>query len=204
MNSKRTRTSPEHAGRSRRDRHVVALREEIRFETGQSSLGPILVAASGKGVVAILIGEDSNQLVQDLQQRFPMAHLVREDGDGADLVARVVNFIEAPGHGLDLPLDMRGTAFQRRVWKALRKIPTGQTTTYTDLARKIGKPKAIRAVGNACSTNNIAIAIPCHRVLRKDGSLSGGYHWGADRQHALISREATAESRRCSPSADRS
>jgi AraC family transcriptional regulator of adaptative response/methylated-DNA-[protein]-cysteine methyltransferase len=169
------------------------LNEEIHYGTGQSSLGPILVASSAKGVVSILIGEDRDQLVQDLQQRFPRARLIRNNRDDEGLVARVVDFIETPIHGLDLPLDIRGTAFQQRVWQLLREIPAGETTTYTDLARKIGAPKAIRAVGNACSTNNIAVAIPCHRVLHKDGSLSGGYHWGNDRQRALINREAAAK-----------
>jgi AraC family transcriptional regulator, regulatory protein of adaptative response / methylated-DNA-[protein]-cysteine methyltransferase len=163
--------------------------EEIRFAVGQSSLGAILVASSKKGVASILIGDDPNELVEDLQDRFPKARLVGGDTDYESLVARVVGFVEAPGLGLDLPLDVRGTAFQQRVWQALQEIPVGQTASYADIARKIGAPKAVRAVAGACAANNLAVAIPCHRVVRNDGALSG-YAWGVERKRKLIDREA--------------
>jgi AraC family transcriptional regulator, regulatory protein of adaptative response / methylated-DNA-[protein]-cysteine methyltransferase len=161
----------------------------IRFAVGECSLGSILVAKSAKGVCAILIGGDPAVLVRDLQDRFPRAQLIGGDAGFEKLVARVVGLIEAPGLGLDLPLDVRGTAFQQRVWAALRKIPTGTTVTYTDIARKIGAPKAVRAVAGACAANSLAVAIPCHRVVRSDGALSG-YRWGIERKRALIDRES--------------
>jgi AraC family transcriptional regulator, regulatory protein of adaptative response / methylated-DNA-[protein]-cysteine methyltransferase len=163
--------------------------EEIRFAVGESSLGAILVASSQKGVASILIGDDPNELVQDLQDRFPKARLVGGDRDYESLVARVVGFVEAPGLGLDLPLDVRGTAFQQRVWHALREIPVGRTASYAEIARRIGAPKAVRAVAGACAVNNIAVAIPCHRVVRNDSALSG-YAWGVERKRILIDREA--------------
>src|SRR5438309_63764 len=162
--------------------------EEIRFAVGETSLGAILVASSKKGVASILLGDDPNQLVRELQDRFPKANLIGADRAYEALVARVVGFIEAPRQGLDLPLDIRGTAFQQRVWRALQDIPVGRTVSYAELARRIGTPKAIRAVAGACAANNIAVAIPCHRVVRNDGSLSG-YAWGVDRKRALIAKE---------------
>jgi AraC family transcriptional regulator of adaptative response/methylated-DNA-[protein]-cysteine methyltransferase len=165
--------------------------EDIRFAIGQSSLGAILVASSDKGVASILIGDDANTLVEDLQDRFPKARLVGGDAKYEMLVAQVVGFVEAPNLGLDLPLDVRGTAFQQRVWQALREIPAGQTASYTEIAAKIGSPKSVRAVAGACAANNIAIAIPCHRVVRNDGALSG-YAWGVERKRALIERETVA------------
>jgi AraC family transcriptional regulator of adaptative response/methylated-DNA-[protein]-cysteine methyltransferase len=164
--------------------------EEIHFAVGQTSLGAILVASSKKGVAAILLGEDPDQLIRNLQDRFPKAALIGADGDYEALVARVVGFVEAPGLGLDLPLDVRGTAFQQRVWQALREIPVGSTVSYAEIARRIGHPKAVRAVAGACAANNIAVAIPCHRVVRNDGALSG-YAWGVERKRELIHREAT-------------
>jgi AraC family transcriptional regulator of adaptative response/methylated-DNA-[protein]-cysteine methyltransferase len=163
--------------------------EDIRFAVGQSSLGAILVASSDKGVAAILMGEDPEALVQDLQDRFPRARLIGGDTDYERLVARVVGFIEAPQIGLDLPLDVRGTAFQQRVWRALGQIPPAKTMSYAEIARLIGAPKAVRAVAGACASNRIAVAIPCHRVVRNDGSLSG-YAWGVERKRALLAREA--------------
>jgi len=165
--------------------------EDIRFAVGQCSLGAILVASSDKGVASILIGDDPDALVRELQDRFPKARLIGGDGDYETLVARVVGLIEAPQVGLDLPLDVRGTAFQQRVWQALREIPAGRTASYADIARAIGSPKAVRAVAGACAANTIAVAIPCHRVVRNDGSLSG-YRWGVERKRALIEREAAA------------
>ena len=174
-------------------KEVAALSERIRFAVGQSSLGSILVASSEKGVVSILIGEDRDRLVEELKNRFPSANLKRGDRNDVNLVTRVVGFVEAPTDRLDLPLDVRGTPFQQRVWQAVREIPAGQTATYTDIALKIGAPRAMRAVGSACAKNTIAIAIPCHRVVHNDGSLSGGNHWRIDRQRALIDREAGVE-----------
>jgi AraC family transcriptional regulator of adaptative response/methylated-DNA-[protein]-cysteine methyltransferase len=163
--------------------------EEIKFAVGQTSLGAILVASSKKGVAAILIGDDPDKLVRNLQDRFRRAHLVGADRDYEALVARVVGFVEAPRIGLDLPLDIRGTAFQQRVWQALQEIPVGATVSYTEIARRIGAPKAVRAVAGACAANNLAVAIPCHRVVRSDGSLSG-YAWGVERKRVLLDREA--------------
>jgi AraC family transcriptional regulator of adaptative response/methylated-DNA-[protein]-cysteine methyltransferase len=163
--------------------------EEIRFAVGQSSLGAILVASSAKGVVSILLGDDPDALVRNLQDRFPKAVLLGGDKEYEALVARVVGFVETPKIGLDLPLDVRGTAFQQRVWQALTQIPVGQTASYAEIARRIGAPKSVRAVAGACAANNLAVAIPCHRVVRNDGSLSG-YAWGVDRRRVLLDKEA--------------
>ncbi|TPK11869.1 bifunctional DNA-binding transcriptional regulator/O6-methylguanine-DNA methyltransferase Ada [Mesorhizobium sp. B2-5-7] len=163
--------------------------EEIRFAVGETSLGTILVASSRKGVASILLGQDPDALVRDLQDRFPKARLVGGDSDYEALVARVVGLVEAPALGLDLPLDVRGTAFQQRVWQALRDIPAGRTVSYAEIAGRIGAPNATRAVAAACAANALAVAIPCHRVIRKDGVLSG-YAWGAERKRALLDREA--------------
>jgi AraC family transcriptional regulator, regulatory protein of adaptative response / methylated-DNA-[protein]-cysteine methyltransferase len=163
--------------------------EEIHFAVGETSLGAILVASSKKGVASILLGNDPDELVRNLQDRFPKAHLIGADRDYEVLVARVVGFVESPGLGLDLPLDVRGTAFQQRVWQALQEIPLGQTVSYAEIARRIGAPKAVRAVAGACAANNLAVAIPCHRVVRNDGLLSG-YAWGVERKRVLLNREA--------------
>ena len=145
----------------------------IRFAIAESSLGPILVALSEKGICAILMGDDPDLLVKSLQDRFPKAHLVGGDKNYERVIAKVLGFIEAPKIGLDLPLDVRGTAFQRRVWKALMEIPIGKTATYSQIAERVRHPRAARAVAQACAANSLAVAIPCHRVLRTDGSLSG-------------------------------
>ena len=149
------------------------------------------MAASGKGVCAIQFGDDPDALVRGLQDRFPKARLIGGDKAFEQLVARVVGLIEAPANGLDLPLDVRGTAFQRQVWQALRDIPAGTTASYAEIAKRIGRPKAVRAVAQACGSNDIAVAIPCHRVVRTDGELSG-YRWGIERKRALLEREAAA------------
>ena len=162
---------------------------EIRFAIGECSLGSILVAASDRGVCSILLGDDPDELLRDLQDRFPRAGLIGGDAGFEQLVAKVVGFVEEPGVGLDLPLDLRGTAFQQRVWQALREIPPGETASYTEIARRIGSPKAVRGVANACAANAVAVVIPCHRVVRSDGGLSG-YRWGVERKRALLDREA--------------
>jgi AraC family transcriptional regulator of adaptative response/methylated-DNA-[protein]-cysteine methyltransferase len=163
-------------------------RLQIRFAIGECSLGSILVAATGKGVCAILMGSDPQLLVRQLQDRFDKAELIGADAAFEKLVAKVVGFVEQPRLGLDLPLDVRGTAFQQRVWKALRSIGVGKTASYAKIAARIGRPSSIRAVAQACGANMIAVAIPCHRVIRTDGQLSG-YRWGVRRKQALLARE---------------
>ena len=164
---------------------------EIRFAIGACSLGAILVAQSAKGLCAILLGDDPDALLRDLQDRFPKATLLGGDAGFEQLVATVVGMVEAPGIGLELPLDLRGSAFQQRVWQALRDIPPGATASYAEIARRIGSPGAVRAVAQACAANPVAVAVPCHRVVRSDGGLSG-YRWGVDRKRALLAREAGA------------
>jgi AraC family transcriptional regulator of adaptative response/methylated-DNA-[protein]-cysteine methyltransferase len=161
---------------------------EIHFAVGECSLGSILVARSQKGVCAILLGDNPDALVRDLQDRFPRATLVGGDAGFEQTVAKVIGFVEAPALGLDLPLDVRGTAFQRRVWQALREIPAGSTVSYTEIAARIGAPNGARAVAQACGANALAVAIPCHRVVRTDGALSG-YRWGVARKRNLLDRE---------------
>jgi len=160
----------------------------IRFAVGECSLGSVLVAASDKGVCAIFLGDDPDALARELQDRFPKSHLTAGDSAFDQWVAQVVGVVERPTLGLDLPLDIRGTAFQMRVWEALRQIPPGSTASYAEIAERIGMPKAVRAVGRACGANPIAIAIPCHRVVRTDESLSG-YRWGVERKKELLKRE---------------
>jgi AraC family transcriptional regulator of adaptative response/methylated-DNA-[protein]-cysteine methyltransferase len=181
--------SNEVLGMTPTDYRAGGARSQIHFAVGQCSLGSILVAKSQIGVCAILLADDADQLVRDLQDRFPRAQLIGGDSDFEQWVAKVVGFVEAPAVGLDLPLDVRGTAFQQRVWQALRKIPAGTTASYSDIARRIGAPKSVRAVAQACAANAIAVAIPCHRVVRTDGALSG-YRWGVERKRALLAREA--------------
>jgi AraC family transcriptional regulator, regulatory protein of adaptative response / methylated-DNA-[protein]-cysteine methyltransferase len=163
---------------------------DVHFAVGACSLGAILVAASARGVCAITLGDDPEQLVRDLQDRFPRANLIGADPAFEALVAQVVGFVEAPRRGLTLPLDLRGTAFQQRVWQALSEIPPGTTASYAEVATRIGAPAAVRAVAQACGQNPVAVAIPCHRVVRSDGQLSG-YRWGVERKRALLAREAT-------------
>jgi AraC family transcriptional regulator of adaptative response/methylated-DNA-[protein]-cysteine methyltransferase len=161
----------------------------IRFALGECSLGSILVAATDKGICAILLGDDASALLRDLEDRFPKAQLVGGDRGFERLVAQVAGLVEAPGSSPDLPLDLRGTAFQHRVWQALRKIRPGTTASYSEIARRLGRPGCARAVAGAVAANPLAVAIPCHRVIRSDGSLSG-YRWGVSRKRALLEREA--------------
>jgi AraC family transcriptional regulator of adaptative response/methylated-DNA-[protein]-cysteine methyltransferase len=163
--------------------------EAIRFAVAACSLGALLVAATAKGICCILLGDDPDVLVRDLQDRFPHAELVGAEPEFEGTVAQVVAFVEAPRIGLDLPLDVRGTAFQQRVWQALRQIPPGRTVGYAELAARLGMPQGARAIAGACAANPVAIAIPCHRVVRTDGALSG-YRWGIERKQALLEREA--------------
>jgi AraC family transcriptional regulator, regulatory protein of adaptative response / methylated-DNA-[protein]-cysteine methyltransferase len=163
----------------------------VRFAIGQSSLGTMLVARSPAGVCAILLGDDPATLARNLQNRFPGAEPDAGDPRLQRLVVRATELMAAPGQEWDLPLDLQGTPFQRRVWQALREIPAGQTVSYTEVARRIGAPRSVRAVAQACGANALAVAVPCHRVVRLDGSPSG-YRWGADRKRALLAREAGA------------
>ena len=184
-------TSNQLLGMTPTDYRAGGAETEMHFAVGECSLGSILVAQSAKGVCAILLGDDPDALVRDLQDRFPRAVLVGGDVAFERTVARVIGFVEAPALGLDLPLDVRGTAFQQRVWQALREIPVGSTASYTEIAKRIGAPHGARAVAQACGANALAVAIPCHRVVRTDGSLSG-YRWGVERKRTLLTREGVA------------
>ncbi len=165
--------------------------EQIRYAVGQSTLGSVLVALGENGVVMISVGESLEELIAELEVRFPLADIAPGHREEKQAVAQVVASIEDPGKGLDLPLDIRGTDFQKRVWRAVRDIPLGQASTYTEIARKIGAPKAMRAVGTACSKCDFAIAVPCHRVLRSDGTFHAGV-WSTGRQGILMKREIEA------------
>ncbi len=163
--------------------------DTIRVATGHCALGAILVAASGKGVCAILLGDHPDPLMQDIETRFSDATLAAGDDDTGRLLAQVARFVEAPGQGLDMPLDLRGTPFQQRVWQALRDIPAGTTVSYGTIAARIGEPRAALDVAEACAANPLAVAVPCHRVVRANGAISG-YRWGVKRKRALLQREA--------------
>ncbi len=165
--------------------------QRILFAIGECSLGSVLVACSKIGVCAILLGDEPEQLLQDLQDRFPNAELLGGDTAFEGLVAQVVGFIDNREAKFELPLDIQGTAFQERVWRALCLIPAGTTATYAEIAQAIGAPNSHRAVAQACGANKIAIAIPCHRVVRSDGSLSG-YRWGIERKRSLLTAEDAA------------
>jgi AraC family transcriptional regulator, regulatory protein of adaptative response / methylated-DNA-[protein]-cysteine methyltransferase len=190
-NSRFYETSEQLLGMRARDYRAGGAGAIIRFAVGQCSLGAILVAQSQRGICSILLGEDPDVLVRDLQDRFSRAQFIGGDDEFEQLVSQVVGFIEAPSIGLHLPLDVQGTAFQERVWRALREIPPGTTVSYAQIATRIGAPKAGRAVARACAANHIAVAIPCHRVVRRDGDISG-YRWGVDRKRELLRREAPA------------
>lgn len=170
------------------DYRAAGQNNDIRFAVGQCSLGAILVAQSERGICAILLGDDPHQLVCNLQDQFRKANLIGADREFEQLIASVVGFVEAPATGLNLPLDIRGTAFQERVWQALREIPAGSTASYAEIAQRIGAPTSMRAVAQACGANRLAVAIPCHRVVRSDGNLSG-YRWGVERKRQLLERE---------------
>lgn len=184
-------TSNQLLGMTPTDYRAGGAATEIRFAVGECALGSILVAQSAKGICAILLGDDPDALVRDLQDRFPRATLVGGDAAFERTIATVIGFVEAPGLGLDLPLDVRGTAFQQRVWQALREIPAGATASYTQIAARIGLPRGARAVAQACAANALAVAVPCHRVVRTDGALSG-YRWGVERKRNLLTREGAA------------
>ncbi|WP_326535947.1 bifunctional DNA-binding transcriptional regulator/O6-methylguanine-DNA methyltransferase Ada [Pseudorhodoferax sp.] len=190
-NSRFYAASQELLGMRARDYRAGGPNMRIRFAVGQCALGAILVAQSQLGICAIGLGDDADQLVRDLQDQFPKAQLLGGDAAFEQLVAQVVGFVEAPSLGLNLPLDVQGTAFQERVWQALREIPPGATVSYAEVAARIGQPKAVRAVAQACGANRLAVAIPCHRVVRHSGELSG-YRWGVERKRALLLREAHA------------
>jgi AraC family transcriptional regulator of adaptative response/methylated-DNA-[protein]-cysteine methyltransferase len=163
---------------------------DIRFALGMSSLGAVLVAKTAKGICAILLGDDADAMILELKGRFPRATIGAAGADFENLVKKVVRFIDKPDDSFALPLDIRGTAFQKRVWQMLQKIPAGKTTTYSALAKRMGSPSAVRAVARACATNHIAVAIPCHRVVRNDGQLAG-YYWGLERKRTLLEVEAS-------------
>jgi AraC family transcriptional regulator of adaptative response/methylated-DNA-[protein]-cysteine methyltransferase len=188
-NSRFYETSASILGMRPSDYRAGGRNAEVRFAVGQCSMGAILVAQSHRGICAISLGDDPEVLVRDLQDRFRNARLVGDDPLFEKTVADVVGFIEAPAMGLNLPLDVQGTAFQERVWQALREIPSGTTASYAEIAQKIGAPRSVRAVAQACGANKLAVAIPCHRVVRRDGDISG-YRWGVERKRALLEREA--------------
>ena len=170
--------------------------ESIRFSIGESSLGRVLVAQSDRGIAAVLIGHDADALRRDLDARFPGASLVEARAETSAVATRVIRFIESPGCTLDVSLDLRGTEFQQKVWRALQDIPAGETATYTEIANRLGLPTAVRAVAAACGANPLAVVVPCHRVVRSDGALAG-YRWGIERKRALLDREA--DSHRATP-----
>ena len=179
------RKSPQPAGTSRLSGG------EIQFSHGESSLGLVLVARKTRGICAVLLGDDFDALLQNVQERFPGSTLVEGGPDLDALADEISSFIESPAQRLDVPIDLRGTDFQHLVWRALQEIPAGETASYTEIAHRIGRPRAVRAVAQACAANPLAILVPCHRVVRSDGSLSG-YRWGIERKRALLDREATA------------
>lgn len=168
---------------------VAAMNTQIQFDTGSSSLGCVLVATNTKGICAILLGDSPQAVTRELRQRFPSAQPVQDPARLARLLPQVLELVEGRNATLDLPLAPGGTEFQQRVWRALRRIPVGATASYADIARRIDAPKSFRAVAQACGANPIALAIPCHRVVRHDGALSG-YRWGVARKRALLAREA--------------
>lgn len=170
----------------KRQRGTVAM----QFIVAESSLGLALVARTTRGVSAVLIGDDADELLRNLRQRFPFATISDGDAELSELAGRVIDFIESPARGLDAPLDILGTEFQLNVWQALREVPAGSTASYTDIANRIGLPKSVRAVAQACAANPLAVIVPCHRIVRRDGQLSG-YRWGVERKRSLLDKEAS-------------
>ncbi len=166
--------------------------ERIRYALGDTSLGRVLIAETDRGLCTILFGEDDAALVADLRARFARAECISDDAALARHFAEVIRLVDDPAHGLDLPLDIRGTAFQQKVWSQLRRIPAGKTVSYSELATRIGTPDAARAIAGACAANPLAVAIPCHRVVRADGALSG-YRWGVQRKKKLLQREGAID-----------
>lgn len=164
---------------------------EMQYALGHSAIGMVLVARTAAGISAVLLGDDRDALCDELRMRFPRATLRQGDAALDTLTDEVVRFVDSPARGLHATLDMRGSAFQREVWRALREIPVGATSSYTDIAIRIGRPTAVRAVAQACAANPLAVIVPCHRVLRRDGQLSG-YRWGIERKRALLARESVA------------
>ena len=165
--------------------------QTIRFVTVETPIGWALVAATERGICMTALADDRESLVGALRQRFPAAEMVAEDAGLKDWADRIVRFITAPDQNLDLPLDIQGTAFQARVWRALQKIPLGKTASYTEIAAALGQPKAVRAVAQACAANKLALLVPCHRIVRRDGDLAG-YRWGVERKRALLAAEHEA------------
>ena len=165
--------------------------ETIRFAIGHCSLGALVAARSGRGLCAILLGDEPEPLIADLEHRYPGATDAQHDPELADALDRVATLIENPAAELGLPLDLRGSDFMHEVWQALRDIPAGATASYGEVARRIGAPASARAVARACAANPLAVAIPCHRVVRADGGLSG-YRWGVERKRVLLAREAAS------------
>ncbi|HEV2097487.1 MAG TPA: bifunctional DNA-binding transcriptional regulator/O6-methylguanine-DNA methyltransferase Ada [Stellaceae bacterium] len=165
--------------------------QTIRYVTVATPLGWALVAATERGICLTALGDDRERLAAMVRERFPAASIVPEDAGLMEWADQIVRFITDPGRTLDLPLDIRGTAFQTRVWRALQKIPLGRTATYSEIAKALGQPKAVRAVAQACAANNLALLVPCHRVIREDGDLAG-YRWGVERKRALLDREREA------------
>ena len=163
----------------------------MRFVVRRCWLGSVLVAGSDRGITAILLGDHPEGLIRSLNERFPGTELRGPDPIVEDLADQVVRFLEGATDGVEAPLDLRGTDFERQVWAALREIPAGSTVTYSEIARRIGAPAASREVGEACAANPVAILVPCHRVVRKNGTL-GGYRWGVERKRALLTREGVA------------
>ncbi|HEX6405575.1 MAG TPA: methylated-DNA--[protein]-cysteine S-methyltransferase [Gemmatimonadales bacterium] len=162
---------------------------QLYYAIGQCSLGFVLIARAERGVCAVLLGDNPESVTSELEKRFAPASLLRRDDELAEYLSQIVGLIEAPGRPLDLLLDLRGSTFQQRVWQALREIPVGTTTTYSEVASRIGAPKAVRAVARACATNPLALLVPCHRVIGKDGDLTG-YRWGVERKRTLLERES--------------
>lgn len=181
--------APTPTPRTARPQSAHNAQQPVHFALGTCALGAILVAQSARGLCAIALGDDPDTLVEQLQARFVHAAHVQDDPVFEAMLDQVIAFVDAPDQAFELPLDIQGTAFQQQVWQALQAIPPGQTASYTEVAQRIGAPRAVRAVASACAANTLALVIPCHRVVRQDGALSG-YRWGIERKRSLLEREA--------------